>query len=79
MGNVDEDPWVAECPRCHDTATANQCPVSFDMPCPHCGLPLLDKGHKNLLLFYHCQACGQRYLTPKLDPDDDLLELFKPP
>ena len=80
MGTVDESLWEHRCPKCGDTDPANQCPVSFENAiCPQCHAAVFPRtAGKDTILFYHCQACGQRYLIPRLNPDDLLLGLMPP-
>lgn len=73
MSLVDESVWVRKCPRCKDTSPNTQVPVSNNFPCPHCGkVPwdhpsYKDRRGKNIVLFYRCQTCDIRYLTPRFE------------
>ena len=68
MGHVDEDQWVGRCPKCGDSESARQVPVTFEtLRCHHCQKQALpaEKG-SDVVLYFRCLSCGQRYLTPKI-------------
>jgi hypothetical protein len=78
---VDESPWIRVCPRCGNSDKNQQCPITLGTPrtCSDCSVnPWKTKGGRDIILYYLCTACGQHYLTPKVNPEDQLLELFKP-
>jgi len=81
MGTVDESVWERRCPRCGNTDPNVQCPVTFENAlCPHCHNQVFPpRQGKDIILYYRCQQCEQRYLIPKLDDKDLLVELTKPP
>ena len=72
MGNVNEDDWVGRCPKCGDDTSSLQVPVTFELlRCRHCGKQALppEKG-SDVVLYYKCISCGQRYLTPAEQKED---------
>jgi len=80
MGTVDESIWERRCPTCGNQDPNTQCPVSFESAlCPHCHNQVFPpKDGRDVILYYRCQACGQRYLIPHIEAEDLLLGLTKP-
>ena len=77
---VNEDLWIGRCPKCGNTDPNVQCPVTLGTPmqCQECPVnPWRGKGNYEEVLYYLCMHCGQRYLTPNVDPQDFLLEATK--
>jgi hypothetical protein len=75
---VNEDPWIARCPRCGDTSQHTQCPITLGTPpqCAECQEnPWKDKDH-HTILYYLCMVCKIRYLTPKLEREDTEYIMF---
>ena len=73
---VNEDPWIARCPRCGNTAQNVQCPVTLATPpqCAECEVnPWVEKSDYKMIQYYICLRCNQRYLIPKVEARDILL------
>ena len=80
MGTINENDWIQKCPKCGNDNRNQQSPVTFELAvCPHCGAQVFPrKDGVDLVLYYRCEACGCRYLTPKLEQSDQEWRLFNP-
>ena len=73
---VNEDLWIGKCPQCLDENPNVQVPITLGTPpqCHDCDVnPWKGKGNYEEVIYYLCQDCGCRYLTPKIEPKDILL------
>jgi Ni,Fe-hydrogenase I small subunit len=77
MTRVDESVWVRECPnpQCRNKSKNDQLPVAAGSPCQHCGEPAWPH---DMILYYLCQQCKTRYLTPKTETrEQEMLRLAR--
>ena len=78
MTNVNEEPWIAHCPKCGNTDQNVQCPITLGTPpqCAEChDNPWKDK-HLDMILYYLCMNCKTRYLLPKLEREEIEYHMF---
>jgi hypothetical protein len=76
---VNEDPWIAKCPKCGNTDPNVQWPITMGTPpqCAECKEnPWRERGGYHVIQHYLCMNCKLRYLTPKLEREDTEYIMF---
>ena len=79
MGNVNEDDYIARCPKCGNTELRNQVPITLGTPavcseCPNNPWKLNDAYDR--ILYYLCMICKIEYKIPKLEREDTEYRMF---